>query len=99
MSQLAQRAGSTASAGGAVFTDVGLPPRGGARMAGRSRMSREAHVRICAGLEVKFLRSTRPAISRRQNQLRESLAQAGLGIDLGYFGGLRIFRNKFLWSH
>ncbi len=29
-------------------------------------MSREAHVRICGGLEVKFLRSTRPAISGRK---------------------------------
>ncbi len=28
-------------------------------MAGTSRMSREAHVRICGGLEVGFLRSTR----------------------------------------
>jgi len=65
MSQLAQRAGSTASAGGALFTGVGLPLRGGARMAGMSRMSREAHVRICGGLEVKFLRSTRPARSGR----------------------------------
>ena len=48
-----------------MFTGVGLPPRGGARMAGTSRMSREAHVRICGGLEVKFLRSTRPAKSGR----------------------------------
>ena len=46
-----------------MFTGVGLPLRGGARMAGMSRMSREAHVRICGGLEVKFLRSTRPADS------------------------------------
>jgi hypothetical protein len=28
-------------------------------MAGRSRMNREVHVRICGGLEVRFLRSTR----------------------------------------
>jgi len=28
-------------------------------MADRSRMNREVHVRICGGLEVKFLRSTR----------------------------------------
>jgi hypothetical protein len=28
-------------------------------MADTSRMSREVHVRICGGLEVKFLRSTR----------------------------------------
>ncbi len=48
-----------------MFTGVGLPPRGGSRMAGTSRMSREAHVRICGGLEVKFLRSTRPAASCR----------------------------------
>lgn len=33
-------------------------------MAGTSRMSREAHVRICGGLEVRLLRSTRPANSR-----------------------------------
>jgi len=32
-------------------------------MAGTSRMSREAHVRICGGLEVRLLRSTRPARS------------------------------------
>ena len=30
-------------------------------MAGRSRMNREIHVRICGGLEVRFLRSTRQA--------------------------------------
>jgi len=29
------------------------------RRAGTSRMNREIHVRICGGLEVKFLRSTR----------------------------------------
>jgi len=46
-----------------VGAGVGLPPRGGARMAGTSRMSREAHVRICGGLEVRFLRSTRQARS------------------------------------
>jgi hypothetical protein len=33
--------------------------RGFKRKAGTSRMSREAHVRICGGLEVRFLRSTR----------------------------------------
>ena len=38
---------------------VGLRPRGFMRMAGTSRMNREAHVRFCGGLEVKFLRSTR----------------------------------------
>ena len=32
-------------------------------MAGTSRMSREAHVRICGGLEVRLLRSTRPVVS------------------------------------
>jgi hypothetical protein len=31
-------------------------------MAGRSRMNREVHVRICGGLEVRFLRSTRLSI-------------------------------------
>jgi hypothetical protein len=42
---------------------VGLLSKGGEGMAGRSRMNREAHVRICGGLEVRFLRSTRPADS------------------------------------
>jgi len=38
-------------------------------MAGTSRMSREAHVRICGGLEVRLLRSTRPAVSGPSRQL------------------------------
>jgi hypothetical protein len=38
---------------------VGLGPRGFKRKAGRSRVNREIHARICGGLEVKFLRSTR----------------------------------------
>jgi hypothetical protein len=38
---------------------VGLKLRGFKRMADRSRMNREVHVRCCGGLEVKFLRSTR----------------------------------------
>ena len=38
---------------------VGLRPRGFKRKAGRSRVNREIHARICGGLEVKFLRSTR----------------------------------------
>ena len=37
---------------------VGLRLRGFKRMADRSRMNREVHVRCCGGLEVKFLRST-----------------------------------------
>ena len=37
---------------------VGLKLRGFKRMADRSRMNREVHVRCCGGLEVKFLRST-----------------------------------------
>ena len=41
------------------FFCVGLKPRGFKRMAGRSRMNREVHVRNWGGLEVKFLRSTR----------------------------------------
>ena len=45
--------------GGALFLCVDLKSRGFKRMAGTSRMSREAHVRICGGLEVRFLRSTR----------------------------------------
>ena len=39
---------------------VGLKLRGFKRMADRSRMNREVHVRCCGGLEVKFLRSTQP---------------------------------------
>jgi hypothetical protein len=38
---------------------VGLKPRGFMRMAGRSRMNREVHVRLCEGLGVKFPRATR----------------------------------------
>ena len=38
---------------------VGLKPRGFMRMAGRSRMNREVHVRFCEGLGVKFPRATR----------------------------------------
>ncbi len=38
---------------------VGLLSRGGEGMADRSRMNREIHVRICGGLEVRVLRSTR----------------------------------------
>jgi hypothetical protein len=33
----------------------------GQRMAVRSRMNREVHVRICERLEVKILRPTRPS--------------------------------------
>jgi hypothetical protein len=40
-----------------------LKSRGFKKMADTSRMSREAHVRICGGLEVRFLRSTRRRIS------------------------------------
>jgi hypothetical protein len=42
-----------------ISFNVGLKPRGFKRMADRSRMNREVHVRFCGGLEVKFLRSTR----------------------------------------
>jgi len=45
---------------------VGLKLRGFKRMADRSRMNREVHVRFCGGLEVRFLRSTRPT-SRQLN--------------------------------
>ena len=39
---------------------VGLSPRGGRRMAGKSRVSREAHARFCESLGVKFPGATRP---------------------------------------
>ncbi len=42
-----------------VLSTVALRRRRPKGMAGTSRMSREAHVRICGGLEVQFLRSTR----------------------------------------
>jgi hypothetical protein len=45
--------------GAGFFFCVGLKPRGFKRMAGRSRMNREVHVRFCGGLEVRLLRSTR----------------------------------------
>jgi len=45
-------------------------------MAGTSRMSREAHVRICGGLEVKFLRSTRPAKSGLLKKVKSSAIAA-----------------------
>ena len=38
---------------------IGSESRGSKSKAGRSRMNREIHVRICGGLEVKLLRSTR----------------------------------------
>jgi hypothetical protein len=48
---------------------VGLGPRGFKRKAGRSRVNREIHARICGGLEVKF-----PAWDREVS--RERLAGA-----------------------
>ena len=39
---------------------VGLSPRGGRRMAGKSRVSREAHARFCERLGEKFPGATRP---------------------------------------
>lgn len=55
-------------------------------MTGTSRMSREAHVRICGGLEVKFLRSTRRLVHCHSKEeaeqilqrLTERLAECGL---------------------
>ena len=41
---------------------VGLSPRGGRRMAGKSRVSREAHARFCERLGVKFPGATRPCL-------------------------------------
>ena len=45
--------------GGAPALYVALKRKRLKGMAGTSRMSREAHVRICGRLEVKFLWSTR----------------------------------------
>ena len=46
---------------------VGLKLRGFKRMADRSRMNREVHVRFCGGLEVKFLRSTRLTLGNKSS--------------------------------
>jgi len=37
-------------------------------MAGRSRMNREVHVRICESLGVKFPRATRPSVESGQTK-------------------------------
>jgi hypothetical protein len=47
---------------------VGWKLKGFKRMADRSRMNREVHVRFCGGLEVKFLRSTRPNLQKLEAQ-------------------------------
>ncbi len=44
--------------GGTLPCEVGLRLKSLRRKTGTSRMSREAHVRICRGLVVKFHRST-----------------------------------------
>ena len=55
-------------------------------MAGRSRMSREIHVRICGGLEVRFLRSTRRRADEKGeiqvvNATRASVPMPGTGAE------------------
>ena len=59
MSQLVERFSQPGYWEELISFNVGLKPRGFKRMADRSRMNREVHVRFCGGLEVKFLRSTR----------------------------------------
>ncbi len=60
MSQLEERFSQPRQSGEELISFcVGLMLRGVKFMADRSRMNREVHVRICGGLEVKFLRSTR----------------------------------------
>jgi hypothetical protein len=59
MSQLTGSWGQPNELGGALSVCVGLKSGGFRSKAGTSRMSREAHVRICGGLVVRFLRSTR----------------------------------------
>jgi len=59
MSRLTGSLGQPERVGGALSFCVGLKSKGFKRKAGTSRMSREAHVRICGGLVVRFLRSTR----------------------------------------
>ena len=59
MSQLTGSWGQPDELGGALSVCVGLKSEGFKSKAGTSRMSREVHVRICGGLVVRFLRSTR----------------------------------------
>ena len=59
MSEFKRGIGSTSTWEEPLSLCVGLRPRGFKRTAGTSRMNREIHVRICGGLEVRFLRSTR----------------------------------------
>ena len=57
------------------------------RKAGTSRMSREAHVRICGGLEVRFLRSTRRRFDDKgETQVRGP--HEGESTDAGHRGGI-----------
>jgi hypothetical protein len=69
MSQLKGRSSQPGSWEELVSLCVGLKPEGFKRMAGTSRMSREVHVRICGGLVVRFLRSTRHCMMRRENPI------------------------------
>ena len=59
MSQLTGSWGRPDQLGRVVSVGVGLESKGFRSEAGTSRMSREVHVRICGGLVVRFLRSTR----------------------------------------
>ena len=64
--------------GGALSPCVGLKPRGFKRKAGRSRVTGDCHARFCGGLEVKFLRSTRPAENHQPENLRFRKFEGGL---------------------
>ena len=51
---------------------VGLSPRGGRRMAGKSRVSREAHARFCERFGVKFPGATRPLAEGLDNSKKRN---------------------------
>ena len=86
MSQLKERSSQPGSWEELVSFCVGLKPGGFKRMAGTSRMSREVHVRICGGLVVRFLRSTRHCMMLRENPIsggptRARVPMRGTGTD------------------
>ena len=86
MSQLKGRSSQPGSWEELISSCVGLKPEGLKRMAGTSRMSREVHVRICGGLVVRVLRST-----RRVSMLREKLkwrSHESESTDAGHRGGV-----------
>jgi hypothetical protein len=73
--------------GGTSSLCVGVGPRGFTRKARTSRMNREIHVRICGGLEVRFLRSTRRR-SDVKGEAQVGSTSEGESTDAGHRDGL-----------